>query len=65
MKTGQVIGSTNRFAEEAADRPVDYKEVLVTLYNRMGIDIRETPVVDSLARPHYLFDGFEPIRELI
>ena len=32
MPTGQVIGSTNRLAEEAADRPVHMKEVFATVY---------------------------------
>jgi hypothetical protein len=65
MKTGQVIGSTTRFAEEPDERPVHFKEAFVTLYRNMGIPITDTAVYDSLARPHYLYEGYEPIRELI
>jgi len=65
MKTGQVIGSTTPDGGYADQRPVHYKDVMATLYHNMGIDIRSTAVTDSLDRPHYLFDGYEPVRELI
>ncbi len=65
MKTGQVIGSTNRFGEEPDSRPVHFKDVFATLYRNMGINIKDTPVMDSLARPHYLLDDHDPIQELI
>ncbi len=65
MKTGQVIGSTNRFGEEPDDRPVHYKDVFATLYNRMGIDVATATVPDMSGRPNYLLDGREPIPELI
>lgn len=65
MRTGQVIGSTNRFGEEADERPVDYKAVFATLYHNLGIDIASTPVTDALGRPHYLLEGHEPLPELI
>lgn len=65
MKTGQVLGSTNKFAEEADERPIDYKDVFATLYHNMGIDITTTPVHDATGRPHYLLEGHEPIPELL
>lgn len=65
MKTGQVIGSTNRFGEEPDSRPVHFKDVFATLYHNMGINIKDTPVMDSLARPHYLLDDHDPVQELI
>ena len=65
MRHGQVIGSTNRLGEEADDRPIDYKDVFVTLYNQLGIDIVNTPVPEMNGRPNYLFAGHEPIRELV
>lgn len=65
MRTGQVIGSTNRFGEEPDERPVDYKDVFVTLYHNLGIDIVNTPVPDMTGRPNYLFAGREPIAELV
>ncbi len=66
MRTGQVIGSTNRLGEHAQDRPVTFQEVFATLYHNIGIDTRSATVQDLHGRPQYLVDsGVEPIRELI
>ena len=67
MKTGQVIGSTNRYAEEAEDRPVHFQEVFATLYRNLGIDINQATLKDLHGRPRYLVDhsAHQPIRELI
>jgi len=66
MRTGQVIGSTNRLAEHAKDRPVTFQEVFATLYHNMGIDINRATVTDFTGRPQYLVDSNAlPMRELI
>jgi hypothetical protein len=65
MRTGQVIGSTNRFGEEPDDRPVHYKDVFATLYHCMGIDVASTTVPDMSGRPNYLLEGHEPLPELV
>jgi hypothetical protein len=65
MKTGQVIGSTDRFGGEASDRPIHFRDVFATLYHNMGIDIANTPVIDSFNRPTYLYEDREPIQELV
>lgn len=66
MKTGQVIGSTDRLADHAKDRPVHFQEVFATLYHNLGIDLSSTTVKDLVGRPHYLVDdGMKPIRELV
>ena len=65
MRTGQVIGSTNRFAEHAASRPVGFNEVFATLYHNMGIDVNSATVTDLSGRPTYLVDPCQPMRELI
>ena len=64
MKTGQVIGATDRFAGEATDRPVHYQNVFATLYHNLGLDLRTLRLVDTTGRPHALLDQIEPIREL-
>ncbi len=65
MKTGQVIGSTTKYAEQAKDRPVHFQEVYATLYRNLGLDPRTTTVTDLAGRPHYLVDDpFGPIPEL-
>lgn len=66
MRTGQVIGSTDRLAGNAKDRPVTFQEVFATLYHNLGIDLAATTVRDLQGRPHYLVDdGVKPIRELV
>jgi uncharacterized protein (DUF1501 family) len=65
MRHGQVIGSTTRFGEEPDERPVDYKDVFVTLYNQMGIDIINTAVPDITGRPNFLYAGHDVINELV
>ena len=56
MRTGQVIGATDRHAAEATDRPVRFQEVFATLYQRLGIDAVNTTVTDLAGRPQYLAD---------
>ena len=65
MKTGQVIGATDRLAGEPADRPVHFGEVFATLYHQLGIDPNRTTLPDLTGRPHYLVDGYRPMKELI
>src|SRR5205807_9316987 len=65
LRTGQVIGSTNRLAEYARDRPVHFQEVFATLYHNLGIDVNKATVTDLAGRPHYLVDGHQPMKELI
>jgi hypothetical protein len=66
MRTGQVIGATDRIGGEVVERPVKFQEVFATLYHNVGIDVRTATVQDIQGRPQYLVDsGIEPIRELI
>jgi len=66
MKTGQVIGATDRLGGEAVERPVDFQEVFATLYHNLGIDVNKATVPDLTGRPRYLVDpGYLPIAELI
>jgi Protein of unknown function (DUF1501) len=64
MKTGQVIGSTDVMADSVRDRPVHYCDLLATLYQNMGIDVREM-VRDAEDRPFSLLPpAARPVREL-
>ena len=65
LKTGQVIGATDRLGGEVADRPVHFGEVLATLYSKMGLDPNHLTVNDLSGRPHYLVDGHKPMPELL
>jgi hypothetical protein len=65
MRTGQVIGATNRYAEHPVDRPIQFQEIFATLYAKAGLDLN-TRQFDLRGRPQYLVEpGIEPIRELM
>ena len=67
MKTGQVIGSTNRLGEYAKDRPVHFQEVHATLYKTLGLDINTMTVRDLQGRPRFIIDQntYQPMPELV
>lgn len=66
MKTGQVVGATNRLGEYAIDRPVKFQEVFATLYHNIGLDLNSVRVFDQSGVPQYLVDdGIQPIHEII
>ena len=66
MKTGQVIGATDRLGGEPSERPVSFGEVFATLYHNLGIDVSKTTVPDFSGRPQFLVpDGALPMRELV
>lgn len=66
MKTGQVIGATDRLGGEATDRPVHFQEIHASLYRNVGIDVKTATVNDLTGRPRFLVDQeYEPLPELI
>jgi uncharacterized protein (DUF1501 family) len=67
LRTGQVIGATNRLGEYAADRPVHFQEVFATLYTAQGINVDQTTLKDLTGRPRFLLDQntYHPMPELV
>jgi hypothetical protein len=65
LKTGQVIGATDRLGGEAVERPVHFQEVFATLYHNLGIDVSQATVRDLAGRPHYITEGYQPLKELV
>ena len=65
MTTGQVIGETNRLAEEPVSRPIHFQDVMATLYHNLDIDTARTTIPDLNGRPQYVSETHEPIRELV
>jgi hypothetical protein len=66
LKTGQVIGQTDRLGGQIVERPVHFGEVLATLYQKIGIDPHQTTLKDLAGRPQYLVDQqHRPMRELV
>lgn len=65
IRTGQVIGATDRLGAEIAERPVHFGEVLATLYRHLGLDIEGVKLHDLAGRPQYLIDAHRPLPELV
>ena len=64
MRPGQVLGSTTRWGEQPKERPVHFREVFATLYQRLGIDVATTQFTDLAGRPQYLVGEHRPLPEL-
>lgn len=62
IRTGQVIGSTDRSAARPASHPLDPHDILATIYKFLGID-HEHHVPDPFGRPIALTHG-TPVSEL-
>ena len=65
MKSGQVIGATDRLGGEIKERGVHFGEVFATLYHQLGLDPNNVTVPDLTGRPQYLVSGWQPMPELI
>jgi uncharacterized protein (DUF1501 family) len=67
IRTGQVIGSTNRLGEHAKERPVHFQEVFATLYRNLGIDTEHATIKDRSGRPYHLVDHdlYQALPELV
>src|ERR1043166_450277 len=66
MRTGQVIGATDRLGGEGTERPGQFGDVFATLYHNLGIDVSKVTLPDLAGRPQYLVDaGCQPMKELI
>lgn len=65
LRRGQVIGETTRWGEQPKARPVHFREVFATLYQRLGIDVASVQFNDLTGRPQYLVGDHRPMPELI
>ena len=66
MRTGQVIGETNKYGEEPVKRPVKFQEVFATLYHNLGLNAHRDRQFDGSGTPRYPVDSdIDPIQELL
>lgn len=65
LRTGQVIGATDKWAAEATARPVHYQDVIATLYHHLGIDPQQDTLTDITGRPQHLVSVGQVIGELL
>jgi hypothetical protein len=64
LRTGQVIGETDRYASAPKTRAYGPQNLLATLYKVLGIDTATT-FTDHLGRPQYVLDDRDTIAELV
>jgi hypothetical protein len=65
LRSGQVLGSTTRWGGEPKNRPIHFRDVFATLYERLGINVATTQFTDLAGRPQYLIGDHRPLPELI
>jgi uncharacterized protein (DUF1501 family) len=64
LRMGQVIGETDPRAEAARGNPINFQNIIATIYQTLGIPLNTT-LPDYNGRPTYLLDDQQPIRELV
>ena len=65
MRTGQVIGSTDKTAGYAKDRPISFQNVFATLYHNLGIDPGYGRRPTAAAARCISLEEQQPIREVV
>ncbi|HEY4313179.1 MAG TPA: DUF1501 domain-containing protein [Pirellulales bacterium] len=65
IRTGQVIGATDRRGEEVIERRFGVHDFLATLYRHLGIDAARVAIPNFSGRPIPILGEGEPIRELV
>jgi uncharacterized protein (DUF1501 family) len=65
IKTGNVIGATDRRGEYVIDRRVGPADFLATLYHHLGIDYEKVTLPDGTGRPVHIVQDGRAIPELI
>jgi uncharacterized protein (DUF1501 family) len=63
IRTGEVVGATDRLGEYVSERPLEPNDLLATVYHHFGID-PTLELVDRTGRPIRILDRTEPIAEL-
>jgi hypothetical protein len=64
IKTGGVLGATDRYGEEVVERPATPGDFLATIYRHLGIDAGHITLPDFSGRPNLILPRGLPIPEL-
>jgi uncharacterized protein (DUF1501 family) len=65
IRTGRVIGATDKLGEDVADRRVGPQDFLATIYHHLGIDYENTMLPDQTGRPMHIVQNGRAIPELV
>jgi hypothetical protein len=64
IRLGMVVGETTKSGEQPADRALSPADVLATVYQQLGIDVRQQ-FLNNAGRPISILSHGKPIRELV
>ena len=64
IRTGGVIGATDRLGEDVVDRRVGPHDFLATIYHHLGIDYESVTLPDQSGRPIHIVQDGKAIPEL-
>ena len=65
IRTGRVVGATDRLGEDVVDRRVGPQDFLATIYHHLGIDYENVALPDQTGRPIHIVQGGKAIPELV
>jgi uncharacterized protein (DUF1501 family) len=65
IRTGQVIGASDRRGEEVVERRVGPQDFLATIYHHLGIDYANVTIPNRAGRPTPIVTHGEAIAELL
>ncbi len=65
IRTGRVIGATDRVGENVIDGRVGPQDFLATIYQHLGIDYENVTIPDQTGRPVHIVQNGRAIPELI
>lgn len=65
IRTGRIIGGTDRRGEDVVDRRVGPQDFLATIYQHLGIDYRHATIPDLTGRPTPIVTDGQAIPELL
>ena len=65
IRTGQVIGATDKQGGYPVSRATDPNDILATMYYLLGFDPHQNTIPDRLGRPIHLLPHGEVVRELL
>jgi hypothetical protein len=65
IRTGQVIGATDKQGGYPTTLPIDPKDILATLYHLLGVDASEATIPDRAGRPTHLLPHGEVVADML
>lgn len=65
IRTGQVVGATDKQGAYPTARPIDPKDILATMYHLLGVDADQATIPDRTGRPIHLLPHGSVVSELL